>query len=195
MSLFSVFFIAVGLAMDAFAVATAASIALGRPSARQVFRFAFHFGLFQALMPVIGWYAGLAFRGVIEAWDHWIALGLLGAIGGRAIYEALKEEEHRQMARRDPTRGLLLMMYALATSIDALAVGLSLGVIDVSIWWPAFTIGVVTAALTTFGMVVGGRLGEHFGERLEILGGLILIGIGLKIFVSHQFFGAGVVGS
>jgi len=139
---------------------------------------------------VIGWYAGLSFRDMIAAWDHWIALGLLGFIGGKAIYEAFKEEEHRKMARNDPTRGIMLVMYSLATSVDALAVGFSLAVIGVSIWVPALIIGIVTACLTTFGMIIGGRLGEHFGERLEIIGGVILIGIGLKIFISHQFFGA-----
>lgn len=194
MSLFAMVFVALGLAMDAFAVATSAGIALGRATRRQVFRIAFHFGLFQAAMPVIGWHAGSCFRRRIQAWDHWVALGLLAFIGGKAIYEAFKEEEHRRMARTDPTRGTMLIVYSVATSIDALAVGFSFALIGVSVWTPALVIGIVTAALTMVGMMVGGRLSTRFGQRLEVLGGLILIGIGLKIFISHQFFGAGDVG-
>ncbi|OPZ16468.1 MAG: putative manganese efflux pump MntP [candidate division BRC1 bacterium ADurb.BinA364] len=173
--------IAIGLAMDAFAVAVAASIALRKVSPRQVFRFGWHFGLFQAMMPIIGWWAGRWFQRFIEAFDHWVAFGLLCFVGGKMIYESFQaEEETVGAAIKDPTRGWSLVMYSFATSIDALAVGLSLAMLDVSIWIPALTIGVITAALTSVGMILGGKIGELFGRRMEIVGGIILIGIGLK---------------
>ena len=175
--------IAVGLAMDALAVALAAGLALGEVSPRQTFRLAFHFGLFQFLMPVIGWMAGLTIESWIAGYDHWLAFGLLGAIGGKMIYEALTAEE--TAGRSDPTRGLSLVVLSVATSVDALAVGISLGVLHVRIWYPAVVIGIVACALTAAGMHVGRRFGSAFGRRMEVLGGLVLIGIGLKILLSH----------
>jgi len=180
--------IAVGLAMDAFAVAVAASIALHGVTPRQVFRFAFHFGLFQAMMPLIGWAAGRSVSGYIQTWDHWIAFGLLSAIGGKAIYGALRADEDEKPPASDPTRGWSLVLFSVATSIDALAVGLSLAVLDVVVWYPCLAIGVITAALTTLGMLFGPRLGARMGNRVEVIGGLILIGIGLKILVEHTLF-------
>jgi putative Mn2+ efflux pump MntP len=120
---------------------------------------------------------------VVGAFDHWIAFGLLGYIGGKAIWGALRGADDDQA--RDPTRGMSLIITSIATSIDALAVGLSLGVLRVSIWYPVVVIGVVTALLSTFGMLVGSRLGARFGTRMEIIGGLVLIAIGVKILVEH----------
>ena len=134
--------IALGLAMDAFAVAVAAGLALGEVSARQTFRLAWHFGFFQFMMPVVGWLAGLTVERWIAAGGHWVAAGLLGLIGGRMIYEALRGE--RDGARGDPTKGLSLVVLSVATSVDALAVGLSLGVLGIGIWHPAVVIGAVT---------------------------------------------------
>jgi len=184
MPLWEIAGIAVGLAMDATAVAIGTSVLLGRVSRRQVFRFAFHFGLFQAGMPVLGWFAGRGMREAIEAWDHWVAFGLLLLIGGKAIVDVVRGAgDGRDVA--DPTRGLSLVLLSVATSIDALAVGLSMAVLDVSIWYPCLIIGVVTAVLTIAGMVAGGRLGNRFGNRVRLAGGLILIGIGAKILVEH----------
>jgi putative Mn2+ efflux pump MntP len=176
--------IAVGLALDAFAVAVAGSVSLGRVTGRQVFRFAFHFGLFQAGMPLIGWLAGRGVQQYMAAWDHWVAFGLLAFIGGKAIVTALRSGESTK-PRGDPTRGWTLLMLSVATSIDALAVGLSLGMLEVAIWYPALIIGVVTAGLTALGMLIGSRLGARFGRWTEIAGGLVLIGIGVKILVEH----------
>lgn len=176
--------IAVGLAMDTFAVAIAASVALGSVSPRQVFRFAFHFGLFQAMMPMIGWLAGSTIEQYIVAWDHWVAFGLLAFVGGKAIYAALAQE-HDERPDSDPTRGWMLVTLATATSIDALAVGLTFAMLRVRIWYPCLVIGIVTAAFTVAGMLTGSRLGRRFGQRIEVLGGLVLIGIGLKILVQH----------
>ena len=185
--------IAVGLAMDAFAVALVCSATLGHVSPRQVFRFAWHFGLFQGTMPVLGWRAGRAVHAYIAAWDHWAAFALLALIGGRAIYEAL-QNQGTDAPRTDPTRGLSLVMLSLATSIDALAVGVSLAMIDVDIWQPVLVIGLVTCALTTVGMLLGPRLGAGQGRRIEIAGGLILIGIGLKILLGHLLGASAVAG-
>jgi putative Mn2+ efflux pump MntP len=172
--------IAVALAMDAFAVALAVGLAVAPLTGRHLFRLGWHFGLFQAVMPVIGWLAGVSLQQYIAAFDHWIALGLLGFVGGKMIYEALHETDEPK-GTGDPTRGMSLVVLSLATSIDALAVGLSLGVLGVSIWFPATIIGVVAGVLTLAGMLLGQRAGSLLGKRVEILGGLILIGIGIRI--------------
>jgi len=277
MNLLVVIGIAVGLAMDTFAVALGASASLGRVTGRQVFRFAFHFGLFQAVMPIIGWLAGRGLETYIHAWDHLVAFGLLAFIGSKAIVAALRgslasqgdadgsaeregnesragnvgrvapgpplfpdsdapsglrrakgdppynraptpvlddqgarpasrsdakapSEAHAwpgpgDVRRADPTRGWTLLVLSVATSIDALAVGLTLGVLaggrsgGVGIWLAVLIIGLITAALTTLGMHLGSRLGSLLGRRFsrvtEIVGGLVLIGIGLKILLEH----------
>ncbi len=175
--------LALALAMDAFAVALGTGTVLARLTGRHIFRLAFHFGLFQALMPVVGWLAGQAVVQFVSSWGHWIAFVLLALIGGRMIREALSAEEKPD--DRDPTRGLSLVMLSIATSIDALAVGFSLSVIGVSIWFPAFIIGLVAGVLTVVGMLVGRRLGDLWGPRVEILGGIVLIAIGVRILCEH----------
>ena len=175
--------LALALAMDAFAVALGTGAVLSRLTGRHLFRLGFHFGLFQALMPVIGWLAGLTIIQWVEAWDHWIAFSLLAIIGGRMVYEAFSDEEKAN--DRDPTKGLSLVLLSIATSIDALAVGFSLSVIGVSIWMPALVIGLVAGVLTIVGMLLGGRIGDRWGSRVEIFGGLVLIAIGFKILIEH----------
>jgi putative Mn2+ efflux pump MntP len=175
--------LALALAMDAFAVALGTGAVLSSLTGRHLFRLGFHFGLFQALMPVIGWLAGLTIIQWVEAWDHWIAFSLLAIIGGRMIYEAFSDEEKAN--DRDPTKGLSLVLLSIATSIDALAVGFSLSVIGVSIWMPALVIGLVAGVLTIVGMLLGGRIGDRWGTRVEIFGGLVLIAIGIKILIEH----------
>ena len=175
--------LALALAMDAFAVALGTGAVLSRLTGRHLFRLGFHFGLFQALMPVIGWLAGQTIIQWVSAWDHWIAFSLLAIIGGRMIYEALSNEEKTE--DRDPTRGLSLVMLSIATSIDALAVGFSLSVIGVSIWMPSLVIGLVAGILTIIGMLLGGRIGDRWGARVEVFGGLVLIAIGIKILIEH----------
>ena len=175
--------LALALAMDAFAVALGTGAVLSRLTGRHLFRLGFHFGLFQALMPVIGWLAGLTIMQWVEAWDHWIAFSLLAILGGRMIYEAFSDEEKTD--DRDPTKGLSLVLLSIATSIDALAVGFSLSVIGVSIWMPALVIGLVAGVLTIAGMLLGGRIGDRWGSRVEIFGGLVLIAIGAKILIEH----------
>lgn len=172
--------------MDAFAVAIACSVSLRRVSHRHVFRLAFHFGLFQALMPLLGWSVGKLASGFIRDWDHWIAFALLVTVGSKAVYEALHGgEDPGDADANDPTTGLSLVVLSIATSIDALAVGVSLAMIGVQILEPAAIIGVITAAVTAVGMLIGARLGERFGSRMEIVGGIVLILIGFEILLSH----------
>jgi manganese efflux pump family protein len=185
MSLISLIGLSVGLAMDATAVAIATSIMLGRVNRRQIFRFTFHFGLFQAAMPVVGWFAGRGLREYIESWDHWVAFTLLGIIGGKAIVDTFRDSDQNDKTATDPTRGSSLVLLSVATSIDALAVGLSLAALQVDIWYPAAMIGVITAAMTLAGMLLGARLGRRFGKRVRLFGGVLLIGIGIKILVEH----------
>jgi putative Mn2+ efflux pump MntP len=183
LSWLSIIGIAVGLALDAFAVSVAAGLNLAQVTYRHVFRLAFHFGLFQFLMPILGWLAGKQLAEYIKACDHWIAFGLLGYVGGKMLWEARGEKPAGAVA--DPTRGLLLVTLSLATSIDALAVGLSLALLGVSILLPSIIIGVVTASLCTAGILFGARIGSRWGRYAEIAGGILLIAIGLRIVLGH----------
>jgi len=135
-------------------------------------------------MPIIGWLAGSTVQRHIAAYDHWIALALLAFVGGKMVYEALRGEAEERRAA-DPTRGWTLVMLSFATSIDALAVGLSLAMLRVSIWLPSVVIGVVCAAFTVTGMLLGWRLGRAWSRGAALGGGLVLIGIGVKIVLEH----------
>ena len=174
--------IALGLAMDAFSVAVATGLVLGSASPRQTFRLSFHFGLFQFLMPIVGWVAGSAFASYISAYDHWLAFGLLGYVGGKMIWESFSGGER---LKGDPTKWPTLVILSVATSIDALAVGLSLALLGVPVLYPATVIGIVAAALTFVGLRIGKRVGQGVGIWMERFGGLVLIGIGVKIVLEH----------
>jgi putative Mn2+ efflux pump MntP len=186
MELINTFFIAVALAMDAFAVSIAAGVALKSVSPRQTFRLAWHFGLFQAMMPVIGWSAGLTVRSHIEAYDHWVAFALLVFVAQGMLRSAFKADTSEAEAK-DPTRGMTMVMLSVATSIDALAVGLSLSMISVSIWTPALIIGLVAGAFTTAGMHLGKVIGNmaQLSRWAELTGGLVLLAIGVNILREH----------
>ena len=184
MNLVTLVGIAVGLAMDAFAVSIGVGLNACQVSPRTTVRLAWHFGLFQALMPIIGWLAGRSVAEWISGVDHWVAFALLAGIGVHMIYQAVWGDEEARAAK-DPTRGASLVVLSLATSIDALAVGLSLALLGVDIWWPAVVIGVVAFVFTAAGLHLGCRFGALLGKRMEILGGIILIGIGIKILIDH----------
>jgi putative Mn2+ efflux pump MntP len=187
MPLLSIFAIALALAMDAFAVAIAAGISLKKTSARQRFRLAWHFGFFQAAMPVLGWSFGLTIHALIENYDHWMAFLLLSFVGVNMIRESFGNDE-AETERKDPTKGISLVMLSIATSIDALAVGLSLAMLKVSIWTPALVIGIVAGAFTLSGMMMGEKLGNarRLSTYAERTGGLVLLAIGLKILHEHR---------
>jgi putative Mn2+ efflux pump MntP len=183
MILIDILFISVGLAMDAFAVALGAGSLEAIKGFRPNFRLSFHFGLFQFFMPIIGWLLGSTFSKYIESVDHWIALSILSIIGIRMIIAALKYEEEKIL--KDPSKGMTMVMLSVATSIDALAVGLSLAMLEIGIWYPCIIIGIVTAVITLIGLRIGNQLGKKFGKTMEFIGGLILIGIGIKILIQH----------
>jgi putative Mn2+ efflux pump MntP len=182
MSLTSIFLIALSMAMDAFAVSLGSGVKIG-PGPRPVFRIAFHFGLFQALLPVVGWLFGNTIEPYVKSIDHWVAFGLLAFVGGRMVRSGISKNEEE--SPKDPSRGWTMVMLSIAVSIDALAVGLSLGLLGVTIWTPALVIGLVTGALSLIGLRVGNDFGKRFGKPVEVLSGLVLFGIGVRIVVSH----------
>lgn len=183
MDFLTILFIAVGMAMDAFAVSLSVGATRQATLPRPIFRLSFHFGLFQFFMPILGWLAGVTVVAAISRYDHWIAFALLAWVGGKMVRAGFDHEQSSFPS--DPSRGKTLMLLSLATSIDAFAVGLSLGMLGVGILYPSAIIGIVTAGLSVAGLLAGHHLGMRFGKKMEILGGLILIGIGLRILFSH----------
>ncbi len=182
MDLLEIITISVGLAMDACAVSLAAGASGRTRGKRAAFRLAFHFGLFQFLMPVVGWFGGEYLAGPIGVMAPWVAFALLVIVGGRMILSSLSGGDP---IRLDPSRGTVLVGLSLATSIDALAVGFSLAMLQVNVWQPAVIIGLVTAALSLLGLKLGSLLGSRFGRGMELAGGLLLILIGGRILFEH----------
>lgn len=185
MGIITTLLLSLSLAMDAFAVSLGVGTSKHGVPARAKFRLAFHFGLFQAIMPILGWLAGSRVSSFINQFDHWIILALLSYVGTSMIRSGLKAGEECYPC--DPSRGKRLLLLCVATSIDALAVGFSLAFLKTQIIYPAITIGMVTAALSTAGLFIGNRLGARFGKRMEIVGGVILNGIGIRMLISHLF--------
>jgi putative Mn2+ efflux pump MntP len=181
--------VAVGLAMDSFAVSLGVGTSGQARTARPIFRLSFHLGLFQGLMTLLGWLAGITIARFISSIDHWVALALLVYVGGNMIRSGLRQESHEQpeLSQNNPTKGKTLVMLSIATSIDALAVGLSLGMVDVNIVGASLVIAFVTLGFSLAGLLAGRQLGMKFGKRMEVVGGIILIGIGLNILVTHLF--------
>jgi manganese efflux pump family protein len=173
--------IAVGLAMDAFAVSIATGLAVDAVTPRHIFRVGFHFGLFQFLMPVAGWLVGGPLAAAVGDYDHWLAFLLLAGVGGKMLWEARDGNNHA--SRGDPTRGFRLVMLSLATSMDALAVGVSMALLGVRVWIPSVVIGVVTAALSAVGITFGGRISSRWRQWAEVAGGIVLILIGAKVLL------------
>ncbi|MCU0916586.1 MAG: manganese efflux pump MntP family protein [Planctomycetes bacterium] len=183
MQVLTIVFIAVGLAMDAFAVSVITGSVCKGFKRCHALRMALFFGGFQALMPIIGFLAGLGLRDYISASDHWIAFALLCFVGGKMIYESFKIEKAE--SSRDPSNLLVLLALSFATSIDALAVGITLSLLQTPILVAVTVIGLITFVLSYLGVGIGKRFGHFFESRIEIIGGLILIAIGLKIVIEH----------
>lgn len=181
--------IAVALAMDAFAVAIATGVSLKNVSLRQTFRLSWHFGLFQALMPVLGWLLGDSVQGYVEIYAHWVAFGLLVLVGGNMLREAFDADDENTQ-KRDTTKGMTLVMLSLATSIDAFAVGLSISLLQVSIIYPAIVIGIVAGLFTVAGLHLGKRAAEftRLSPVAEVIGGLVLLLIGINILYEKDVF-------
>ena len=176
--------ITVSLAMDAFSVCIAAGTKIKRVTFRHYFRLAFHFGLFQFLMPIIGFYCGVLVMDIFRELDHWIAFGLLGIIGVKMMWESFSKAD-TEARDRDPSRGVSLIILSIATSIDALAVGFSLAALQIPVFAPAVMIGIICMAFSVLGVFLGCKLGCKLGRWAERLGGVILISIGIKILVEH----------
>jgi manganese efflux pump family protein len=184
MQFFASLLIALGLAMDAFAVSLGIGTTGRARDARAKFRLAFHFGVFQMGMTLLGWLVGSTIAGYIGGIDHWIALALLGYVGINMIRSGCDPE--CECYESDPSKGRTLMMLCVATSLDAMAVGLSMAMLKTPVLYPSLLIGVVASGLSIFGLFAGNKLGELFGKRMEIIGGLILVAIGLEIAISHM---------
>ncbi len=186
MEYFSVIIIAIGLAMDTFAVSIASGAAYKQLQKKHAFRMALFFGGFQAFMPLIGALAGLSVKKYIQGLDHWIACVILCAIGGKMIYESLKIAETRK--NFNPSNILVLLTLSVATSIDALVVGITLSLVASNILVAALIIGFITFMLSYAGVDIGKKFGHMFENKIEVLGGLVLIALGIKILLEHIFF-------
>jgi len=186
MGLITIIVIAIGLAMDAFAVSIVSGSAYKQLKIRHAFRVALFFGAFQALMPLIGSLAGMSVREYIAGYDHWIAFGLLSAVGAKMIYESFKITPAKE--NFNPSNIWVLLVLSVATSIDALAIGVTLSLLPVSIAMAVVIIGLVTFVLSYLGVFIGKKFGHFFENKIEAVGGLILIGLGVKIVFEHLLF-------
>ena len=180
----SILLIAIGLSADCFAVSLSAGISNKNHSWLQIFRVAFSFGFFQTLMPVLGWLAGRTIVDFIAGYDHWVAFVLLALVSGRMFWEAFhsKDDQEKEV---DVSRGFMLLTLSIATSIDALAVGLSFAFLKVDIALASPTIGVIAFIVTTLGFILGKRASKLIGKRAEAIGALILLAIAFRILLSH----------
>lgn len=179
----SILVIAVGLSADCFAVALSGGVARRTSSFLPVLRVSLSFGVFQAVMSVLGWLAGRTVVEFISAFDHWVAFALLLFAGGRMVWESFRDRDSSHGI--DISKGLLLLTLSVATSIDSLAVGLSFAFLDVNIALASATIGIVAFAVTIVGFLLGSKIGALVGKRVETIGGAILIVIGIRILLEH----------
>jgi len=184
MDYLTIFLVAIGLSFDSFAVSVSSGLIIKKIDILNAIKIALSLSLFQALLPVIGWYIGAEVVEYIKDYDHWIAFLLLLFIGGKMIYDSLKPGDEEK--KFNPLHFLTLITLSVATSIDALAVGFSFGLIKINIWITVLIIGLVTFLFSMTGILFGKKTGQRFGKKMEILGGIILIGIGIKILVEHS---------
>jgi len=182
MELFTLFALAIGLCFDTFAVSVSSGLMKREITFKQALRIAIVLGAFQGIMPAIGWFLGISIKEYIEQWDHWIAFILLGALGAKMILESIGSKENKNF---DPLNMRVIVGMGIATSIDALIVGVSFGMFEVNLPLAVAVIGGVTFLASMLGILFGKKTGEHFGEKIEMLGGIILIIIGSKILVEH----------
>ncbi len=182
--------IAVALSMDALAVCVTTGITLGRPTVGQYLRMPLAFGLFQFFMPLLGWLLGSSVHEYIERWDHWIAFALLAVVGANMIRETLSGGDDDDASGKDPTRGLTILVLAVATSLDAMAVGFSIAMLGGAILWPAAVIGVVCTGISCAGIAVGAWVGriDALRKASGLVGGLVLLAIGVRILFEHDVF-------
>lgn len=178
-----IFPLAFSLGIDAFSVALSASVFPTDNERRRAFRLVFHFGFFQGGMALLGWLGGHTVESAVAGFDHWIAFGLLAYVGGRMLYSAWRGDGEEFL--QDPSRGMMLVMMSVGTSIDALAVGLSLALTGHRILLPSLIIGVVAAVMTYAGLKIGFKLSALLGRPVQFFGGFVLIGIGVRVIITH----------
>jgi putative Mn2+ efflux pump MntP len=186
LSLFTILMIAFGLSMDAFAVSITSGMLIKEVRIKHALKIAAIFGFFQAVMPLIGWLAGINFRNYIGKFDHWIALGLLGFIGGKMVNDSIKEKKDscpKEEEQKDDIGNITLLLLAIATSIDALAAGVGFALLNISIMQASILIGLVTFIVCVAGVLTGKRCNVFLRSRAELIGGIVLILIGIRIFI------------
>jgi len=183
---YSLILLSVGLAMDAFSVSLVAGFGLGKIKLMDTVKVSSTFGVAHIIMPVLGWFLGSTIIEFIQRWDHWLAFALLAFVGGRMIHEGLQEKNETENVC-DLLTFSSLIMFTVAVSVDALAVGLSFSLQELSIWIPSLFMGMGTLIFTFIGLTIGNKTGAHFGKKAQIIGGLILILIGLRVVVSHTY--------
>jgi manganese efflux pump family protein len=185
MQFLTILLISIGLAMDAMAVSLGIGTAGQISNRRGKIRLAAHFGIFQAGMTALGWVTGETIVRYVQNFDHWIAFGLLGYVGFNLIRSGLSKDV--KAFNQDPSTGKILVLLSFATSIDAFAVGLSIVFLNIPVFLSIAMIGLVAVLLSALGLFAGTRLGEAFGKRMEIVGGILLIGIGIRVVITHIF--------
>lgn len=189
MNLIDLLLLSIGLAMDCFAVSMACGAALKRTKHTVLhtsLRIGFAFGTFQALMPLLGWIIGCRFRTIVENYDHWIAFFILTILGGKMIYENFQHSDNEKTL--DPTQTTTVLTMAIATSIDALAVGFTFAFLNINLWTSLFIIGFTSFAFALFGIFIGHKYSHYLRIPAEQFGGMVLVGIGTKILLEHLFF-------
>lgn len=182
MEIYALFFLAIGLSFDTFAVSVSCGLIEQDIKFLHASRIAVIFAIFQAVMPIIGWLLGLSVKKYIIQVDHWIAFGLLLLVGIKMIYDSFKNEEEKSFNPQDLK---VILFMSVATTIDAFAIGISLAFLNVKLFLASFIIGAVTYVASMLGMLFGKNLGSRFGKKMGIIGGLILISIGIKILIEH----------
>ena len=185
MDTISIILIAIGLSMDSFAVSITNGLTIRVLNAKRVLTISFSLAIFQAIMPLIGWFAGIGIEKYIKEIDHWIAFILLSIIGSKMIYEGIKKNE---IAKDSELKIITLIGQSFATSIDAFAVGISFAILNLSIVTPVLIIGLITFGFSLAGLQLGKYFGKQLGRSVEVFGGIVLIGMGIKILIEHLYF-------
>jgi putative Mn2+ efflux pump MntP len=190
MSLLEIILIAFGLSMDAFAVSITLGLSVKKPNIRQIILPGIYFGFFQALMPTVGYFAGMYFVDKIQGFDHWIAFILLGFIGGKMIKNSFSKDEKEQI-KENTFKFMNMLILAIATSIDALAIGITFAIFKVNIVRTVIITGIITFIISMIGVRIGNIFGTKFKTKAEFVGGVVLILLGVKIIVEHMFLNKG----
>ena len=191
MSLWEIILIGIGLSMDAFAVSVILGLSTQKPGAKEILTPGLFFGFFQAFMPLVGYFAGIYFVSKIQAFEHWIAFALLGFIGGKMIKDSFSKNTAAEEENKNPFQFMRMLVLAVATSIDALAVGVTFALFKVRIVTAALIIGLITFGISMAGVKIGNVFGIKFKSKAEFAGGLVLVLLGIKIVIEHLFFNGG----